>query len=194
MQERVSWKAILFSITFISIALYINYIGGLYTDKSGNAAPGDIILDKFKPVDLSFIYVWLNIAVIAAIFLYPIIFKRDKFCYVTNMVSLFIIVRVLFLISTHLKTPADIILPDYPSIFQKIHFKNDLFFSGHAGLPFLGFLIFKENKKLRYFLLASSLVFGIVVLLMHVHYTIDVTASYFITYGVFKIGEKIFRE
>ena len=43
-------------------------------------------------------------------------------------------------------------------------------------------------------MLASSIILGITVLLMHVHYSIDVFSAYFIVYGIYVLGNKFLRE
>ena len=45
---------------------------------------------------------------------------------------------------------------------------------------------------LRYLFLAWSVFFGIVVLLGHLHYTIDVLSAFFITYGIVDIAKWLF--
>jgi len=55
-----------------------------------------------------------------------------------------------------------------------LNFSNDLFFSGHTAVPFLGYLLFKE-EKIRYVFLALSIMMGGVVLLMH--FTIRLMSS-----------------
>ena len=49
----------------------------------------------------------------------------------------------------------------------------------------------KTNISMK---LALSILMGTVVLLMHVHYTIDVLSAFFITFGTFKIGEWFFSK
>lgn len=71
---------------------------------------------------------------------------------------------------------------------------NDLFFSGHTGLPFLFALIFWKYKIPRYVFTVSSGIAGVAVLLSHVHYTIDVLGAYFITYTIYVISKKIFKK
>jgi hypothetical protein len=39
-----------------------------------------------------------------------------------------------------------------------------------------------------------SIILASTVLLMHVHYSIDVAAAYFITYGVYVLGNKMFKQ
>lgn len=186
-------KKISFSVLFLILALLINYASGIYASSITGTPSADIILDHIGPYDLSFVYIWLYLAVSSLFILYPIFCKPKKISSTIAIVSLFILVRSIFISLTHLELPAGAINPAFPWIFKYLSFKNDLFFSGHAGLPFLGFLIFKENKKLRYFMLASSIILAITVLLMHAHYSIDVFAAYFITYGIYKIGERIFK-
>jgi hypothetical protein len=67
------------------------------------------------------------------------------------------------------------------------------FFWFCGAVPFLGFLLFREDN-IRYFFLFFSFFMGAVVLLMHVHYSIDVFSAFFITYGTHKVGEKFFNK
>ncbi len=98
---------------------------------------------------------------------------------------------------THLGAPENFFqLPqiwDQPGAFR-IFYLNDLFFSGHTGFPFLAALLFWENKVLRWFLILMSFAQGITVLFMHVHYSIDVLAAYFITYSIYVVSDKIFNK
>ena len=55
-------------------------------------------------------------------------------------------------------------------------------------------LVFWKDKILRYLLLASSLFFGTVVLMGHLHYTIDVVAAFFITYSIYSIATVFFKK
>jgi hypothetical protein len=75
--------------------------------------------------------------------------------------------------------------------FYGTHFvTRDLFFSGHTATVFLMALCLKKNidKILTFF---ASLCIGILVLVQHVHYTIDVVAAPFLTWGVYWVGRKV---
>jgi hypothetical protein len=72
--------------------------------------------------------------------------------------------------------------------------QTGFFFSGHVGLTLLMGLIFWHEKFWRYAYIILSIVFGVSVLLAHVHYSIDVFAAPYITYGVFKMSEYFFKE
>ena len=186
---KQSKKKLAFALIFFLIAVVVYITSGDYvTDRASSVVSHDLILDHIGPYNLSILYVGLSTIVIALVFLYPLISKPREFPYVLVMFSLFLIVRSGFIIFTHLRTPTGAIIVAFPGILRFFNFSNDLFFSGHTGLPFLGFLIFKNHKKISYFMLVSSIIMGIIVLLMHVHYSIDVLSAFFITYGVYKIG------
>ena len=53
-------------------------------------------------------------------------------------------------------------------------------------------LIFWREKLWRVLYIIASVVFGISVLLAHVHYSIDVFSAFFITYAIFEICKKFF--
>jgi len=180
------------AIVFLAIASFIDYLAGSYTTSIQGAYVKDIILDHTKPINLGFIFVWGWLTIVFVFFAYPVFFKPEKIHLAVTMFGLLILVRSISITLTHLGTPPDAIPVDFPSVLALLRFKNDLFFSGHTALPFLGFLLFKK-RTIKYFMLASSFIMAATVLLMHQHYSIDVFAAFFISYGVYKIGDKIFK-
>jgi hypothetical protein len=63
---------------------------------------------------------------------------------------------------------------------------HDLFFSGHTTTVFLIFLCLKKKTD-RLYALFSSVILGVLLLVQHVHYTVDVLAAPFFTYAVFRL-------
>ncbi|MDO8622736.1 MAG: phosphatase PAP2-related protein [archaeon] len=188
-------KKIILAVIFLIIAFVLDYLSGIYVTKKGGVVASDLILDNIPPIDLSFLFVWLYLLVLSIIILYPFLVKPRRIHYIIGIFSSFVLTRSIFICFTHLKTPLEAIPANFPWILERLNFNNDLFFSAHTGLPFLGFLMFrKDNKVLAYFMLASSIVLGATVLLMHQHYSIDVFSAFFITYGVYKIGDLIFKK
>jgi len=66
---------------------------------------------------------------------------------------------------------------------------RDLFFSGHTSIMFILFLTSKD-KILRIILLIGTISIGMLVLVQHVHYTIDVLAAPFFAWGAYSIIRK----
>jgi hypothetical protein len=64
---------------------------------------------------------------------------------------------------------------------------HDLFFSGHTTTVFLIFLCLKKKADRIYAFLAS-VTLGILLLVQHVHYTIDVLAAPVFTYIVYRLA------
>ena len=203
LRERVgNWWAefkehkwlILVSIAILVVATFLNKAAGMYADVMGDAAVGDIILSNFGPYDFSLLFVWGYMIIVALLFIYPLFFEVGKLARVISQFSLLVVVRAIFICLTHLKVMHDAIVPTFPWFIKifRISFHNDLFFSGHTAFAFLGFLMFKG--KIRWFFLVSSFVMAFTVLAMHQHYSIDVFAAFFITYGSFKFGKWVFSK
>lgn len=187
-KELFEYKYLIFlALIIIGIAVFIDYYSGIYVSSARVVQVPDLILDYIKPIDLSFIFVYLYLFIIAVGLLYPLIFHIRTFHVVLTQFGLLVMLRAIFIIFTHLKTPINAIPITFPWIFKNLTFQNDLFFSGHTAVPFLGFLLFKKNK-IRYLFLVISIILGISVLLMHRHYSIDVLSAFFITYSSYKIG------
>jgi hypothetical protein len=107
-------------------------------------------------------------------------------------IGLFIMIRSVFVSLTHIGPyPTKLILES--KMLDFITTGNDLFFSGHTGLPFLIALIYWRHVYIRGFFLFASVLFGVVVLLSHLHYSIDVFAAFFITYSIYHIAIFVFR-
>lgn len=188
--------SLLGGFSLLVLAYFINYRATIYTSEIPVLSVGDLILERLPTVNLSFLYTFGIYFVALVYYLYPILFKPELVPFTLKTVAAFVIIRAVFISLTHLGAPADFFnLPQYteqPSFF-KLWYMNDLFFSGHTGFPFLGALIFWENKIVRYFLLSMSFVQAATVLLMHVHYSIDVFSAYFITYSIYVVSDKIFN-
>jgi hypothetical protein len=83
---------------------------------------------------------------------------------------------------------------DLGRLAGRFFFGGDRFFSGHTGAPFLFALIFWHRPLLRTMFLGWSIFFALVVLLGHLHYSIDVASAYFITYGIYQLCLKAFPQ
>lgn len=192
-EQSSEYKYLIFISTIIFvIATSIHYISGKYVSSTITANVPDLILDHIGPVDVGFFYVYGYIILFSALFIYPGFFHIRTFHVVITQFSLLIVLRAVFVALTHLGTPPDAIPVTFPWIFRGLSFENDMFFSGHTAIPFLGFLLFKG--PIRYFFLGGSMFMGAVVLLIHVHYSIDVLAAFFMTYCSYKMGNVLINK
>lgn len=180
-------------IAFLVLSLWLSFQAGLYAKEEASSSVTDIILSNTRAYNLDGSFVWGSVVfwvlVAGLCFMKP---RRIPF--VTKSVALFVLIRSIFITLTHIGPFPDQIAIDYAGIIGNFTSGADLFFSGHTGLPFLMALVFWENYTLRCFFISSSVLFGIVVLAAHLHYSIDVVAAFFITYSIFHIAEYFFAK
>jgi hypothetical protein len=72
----------------------------------------------------------------------------------------------------------------------RVYLTKDLFFSGHASSTFLLWLYCRGKSRLGQAALVAHLVTVAVVLLAHLHYSIDVVGAWAITYSVYALAER----
>ena len=155
---------------------------------------GDIILDNLPVIDLNFLIVeGAFIAIVLGLLL--VLSKPRSVLFSLKTLALFIIIRAFFISLTHVGIHPEAIEPGlgfFDAIYVYLNFQTGFFFSGHTGLPFLFALIFWKDRQVRYLLIGLSAIFGITVLLAHIHYSIDVFAAPFMVYGIFSIAKRLF--
>lgn len=191
-RQREFLISLLTSILLFFIALVINFYAGLYANESASNSVTDIVLDNIPvfSVDEIFVYGPVVFWTIVGLFCF---WDPKKFPFVLKSIALFTVTRSLFITLTHLGPSPDQLIIDYSSDFiKKFTFGADLFFSGHTGLPFLMALVFGKNRQLRNIFTMVAVFFGIIVLMAHVHYSIDVLSAFFITYAIYHIAVWLF--
>ena len=189
-QKKFRYSAYL-GFVFLVVSLFANYFANSYVAAKASIPVADIILDNIPVFDVDFFF-QQGFLILCLIILVVLFYHPSKIPFAVKSIAVFIAVRSISITLTHLATPTDHTVLDLNNLFQRMTSGNDLFFSAHTGLPYLMALIFWSDKKLRYMFLGLSVFFGAVVLLGHLHYSIDVFAAYFITFGVFHITKKIF--
>jgi len=178
-------------LLFIASAI-ANTLGAIYATEKASNPVTDIILSNIPTfdVDAPFVYgvMLLIVFIVTLLLIHP---KRIPFTLYS--LSIFFFVRAVFVSMTHLAPYPTHIAIDFQSrIILMLFAGGDEFFSGHTGTPFLMALLFWREKWLRYVFLAWSIFFGVIVLLGHIHYTIDVFSAFFITFGIYHIARWLF--
>lgn len=188
-EQQYIW-GLLSGISLLIFSFIIANFAGAYATQMAGSSVNDLILNYLPIRDVTFIHIYAALLFWLGFIIY-IVTRPELIPFVTKTAALFILVRSLFICLTHLGAPAnELIIPD--NLTALLLFSGDLFFSGHVGGPFLLMLFFWENKKLRYFCFFSSIFFAYIVLAGHIHYSIDVFAAPFITYGVYSLSRVIF--
>ena len=194
-------KKFLFSflggLILLATSLVVQFFATDYVTRSGSGSVTDVILSNTRVYEVGGIFVWGSVA-LTLVGLWVALRRPNYLPFVMKSVATFTLIRSFFISLTHISPFPTRALIDSTfftrEAFTGIFTGNDLFFSGHTGLPFLLALIFWENKILRIIFLCFSVMFAVVVLLGHLHYSIDVLSAYFITFTIFNICKYLFKK
>lgn len=198
--DRTSRRAFWTAVGLFMVAVVVNYYAALYAAERVSNSVTDLILSNIPVFDVDAIFIFGPLIFWAIII---IMFVRDpkKGPFIVKSTAIFIIIRSIFITLTHLGPYPDRVPLGINAMFldtwnwgNLLTFGSggDLFFSGHTGLPFLMALVFWNDIKMRMFCLLAAVFFGVVVLLGHLHYSIDVLSAFFITYTIFQICKWLF--
>jgi hypothetical protein len=182
------------TITLLVIVLILlsNFLNSVEA-REGITFP-DPFINLFEPVDLT----WLTFGLIyIALFTSLYFFLKEPVLLVTAIQSYIILVvfRIIAMYLVPLNPPEKMIpLADpFVEFFGTGQLlTKDLFFSGHTAILFLLYLL-AEKKSLRIYLLVSTVIVALSVLLQHVHYSIDVFVAPFFAYCSFVVIKNLRR-
>ncbi len=180
---------ILISIFCLILSAIMTIFASTYVDRINVVAVPDLILDNIPVINLNILFSYSFVTLLVLLTTYVVFFRVKEFHKAALLFSLLVLTRSIFITLTHLGAPPEALLGgNAPGIYQLFNFRNDLFFSGHAAMPFMAFLLFRKEWIGKAFLILT-IILSATVLLMHIHYSIDVFSAFFITYGVYKFGE-----
>lgn len=157
---------------------------------AGSSVP-DLILSNIPVYNVADFFVYGMFALVTFITALCVIDPKGT-PFILNCLSIFVLIRSVFVSLTHLGPFATRVVSDFGPTITNAFFGADFFFSGHTGAPFLMALIFWDNRTLRYIFLVWSVFFAVIVLLGHLHYSIDVLSAFFITYSIYRICTWLF--
>lgn len=189
-------KKFLFSVgegfLFLITAVVVTFFAIVYATERASGPVTDAILSNIPVFDVDGIFIFGPVLFWVIILIHLLVFEPKKLPFTLKSVALFLIIRSFFISLTHIGPFPIHMQIDMSGIWGVFTSGSDLFFSSHTGLPFLMALLFWDNKYLRWFCFAASIFFGAIVLIAHLHYSIDVFAAFFITYAIFRISERLF--
>lgn len=185
-------------VILLGISLVTQFFINGYVTRSVSESVTDIVLSNTRVYDVGSIFVWGSVLLVF-VALFAGLRQLNYMPFAMKSIALFTFIRSVFISLTHISPfPARAVIDSVffnKEAFSGIFTGNDLFFSGHTGLPFLlALMVWNLDKKLRYVFLSFSIIFAIVVLLGHLHYSIDVLSAFFITYSIFHICKFLFKK
>ncbi|HEY4501751.1 MAG TPA: phosphatase PAP2-related protein [Candidatus Paceibacterota bacterium] len=178
----------LFSFAIFLFAIFVIQPYAIdFANEAATSPVGDIILSNTPVFDVGIFFVY-GMFLLVLFITVLCLSHPNRIAFVLHSLTLFVLIRSAFVSLTHVGAFTTQAASDFGPAITRMFFGADHFFSGHTGAPFLMALIFWQYPALRYTFLGWSVFFGTIVLLGHLHYTIDVLAAFFITYGIFHIA------
>ena len=163
-----------------------------YIEKRNGMMNHDVFLHMIPAMDVSlpiFIVTWfMAILMIIKAIKNPSVFMTFLYGFVILNIARFISITLI-----PFNPPHDLIPIHDPiaNIFYgDTYVTKDLFFSGHTATQFLCFLCLKKRID-RIFGLIATVLMGFLVLVQHVHYTIDVVSAPVFAYLCYWLATKV---
>ncbi|MDE2040958.1 MAG: hypothetical protein KGI59_01025 [Patescibacteria group bacterium] len=192
---RQNTRSFIVACIILCLAIIFQFYASAYADRVASTAVNDLLLDNLPIIDLNNIIVeGVLAAIVGSVVL--LFLKPRYLVFTVKAAAIFIATRAVCISLTHLGIYPGQVNPDtgfFDRIYTDLGLQAGFFFSGHTGLPFLLALIFWNEKFWRYLYFLLSLIFGVAVILAHVHYSIDVFAAPYIAYGIFKQSQYLFE-
>lgn len=184
-------KLIIGVIALVLLLLTFPYFFQTIEQKSGPVL-NDWVLNQLPATDVSiaiFLIIWATaLLLIIRVRRSPAVFMLFVYGYVIVSLSRMISITLL-----PLDPPVGLIPlidPISNAFYGESYITKDLFYSGHTSTIFLMFLCFRERIS-RLLALAGSLAVGGLLLVQHVHYTVDVLGAFVFTYPLYWLGKKL---
>ncbi len=165
----------------------------LYKESVDGALLFDPITSNFTPIDFNPYIFYITTGLVILGHITSILTPRGLMQVLATM-CLLNMIRMLSLYLVDLNPPTDII-PLWDPLLEKTFYDNvlitkDLFFSGHtSNIVVFGFLT--QVKWLRKVFFVMAFVVGAMLILQHVHYTIDVAAAPIFAYVVYRFVDRV---
>ena len=193
-QERRFRNKTIIALLLVTIILTLLPTFFAFIEKREGMVLQDYLLDAIPAMDVSiptFIIIWTVVILV----LYRIYQNPRLFLVVAYGFILMCLARILTISLLPLNPPTGIITLQDPVANiayggNGIFITKDLFYSGHTGNMFLFFLCL-EAKWDKIIALTASFLIGLLVLIQHIHYSIDVFAAFIFTYFIYLGAKKI---
>lgn len=195
---RNGWSNKAFRVNLISgvllmiVLLIFTYHFFFYIEHlPGGTVLNDWVLKKIPPEDVSLPIACLEASVVI-IFLFRSTTNPNLFVTFLFGFILILFFRIVTIYITQYRPPVGLIELKDPiagTVYKSGFIKRDLFYSGHVAILYL-FYLCSDKKRDKYYILFAVISVAILLLVQHVHYTIDVLCAPFFAFGCFWLTKR----
>jgi hypothetical protein len=193
LSERNKKKYLIISFVLLTFTLFFFYQFLSFNESRSGFIFLDPILNAIGPVDVSFTIFLVTYSL--SFFGIVIVSKKPEL--LIKLVQAYTLMTLLRMLSLYLLPlePPFAIIP-LKDVFLRLSFYagrenvKDLFFSGHTATLFLFSFVFLE-KKLKWLFTFGAVMVGMLLMLQHVHYSVDVFAAPIMSYLAVLVQRKL---
>ena len=191
-EKRFLWGfAVSALVLIVTAAIFSKFL--VFAEHREGVDFNDPILALFEPRNFSLTTFLLTYGSVVAII--AINFKRPPaLVQMLQLYTLLLLARIVTIYCWPLHAPDSIIVladPFLDTFIYQVHNLRDLFFSGHTATVFI-FALTLQSKALKSFFMVISGVIGTLLILQHVHYSVDVFAAPIFAWLLFIVHKKLF--
>lgn len=172
----------LLAIGLVSIANFV-----LFAEQRKGVSLSDPILSLIPAMDLTWL-IFLFIYSALLLGLYSLLkYSPSKLLLAIQVYALMVYVRVFCMWIVPLEPPSGmiILIDPFVELFGSGQtLTKDLFFSGHTA-TLLILTLTAVNKNFKYVFVSLTVLTASALIIQHVHYTIDIVAAIFVTFGCY---------
>jgi PAP2 superfamily C-terminal len=194
LKKRNQLAALIYALVLILFfILYLPYFFSQVIEQKPGHLLNDFVLNSLYPIDSS----WVIFILIYACILQTIItnFRKPEIILLGLVTYCSVsLLRMLTMYLFTLEPPPGLIPlidPFVSLIAYDPTFTKDLFFSGHVSTLTVLILV-EPQRRLKFIKIVATIVVSILLLLQHVHYTIDVVFAPLITMVLFRLMVQAF--
>ena len=179
------------SLLFISVLLCYPYFFALIQSRPGFLLH-DPVLDVLPSFNVS-VYIFLLIYFTVGLGIFRAIQSPALFLLFLWSCLFLSLARIITMSLVPLDPPAGLVPLTDPILAPFYHHNQitkDLFFSGHTSSVFLIYLILRKKGE-KIFALVATVLVGVLLLIQHIHYTIDVLIAPLFVYIVYVFAKRV---
>jgi hypothetical protein len=193
-QNRYQWIALFSILSGAFFLLFFPKFFSFIQNKPG-VLLDDMLLNALPTYDLS---VPIFIIIYSLVFATLIIYFRNPEIILTVLATYCVVLfmRIVSIYLFTLEPPSGWITLQDPFVSLIAYgagFAKDLFFSGHTA-TLVALILVEPKRGFRWIKMIGTLVVAIMLLVQHIHYTIDILAAPLFTYAAFRIVKQFLGE
>ncbi len=158
----------------------------------GGTVLNDWVLRKIPDKDVSMPITILESSVILIFLIRSTINPNLFVTFLTGFIFI-LIFRIITIYITQFRPPVGLIALKDPIagiVYKSTFISRDLFYSGHVAILYL-FYLCSDKRPDKYYILVAVVSVAVLVLIQHVHYTIDVVSAPFFSFGSFWLTKRL---